>query len=144
MIEKVKYKKKLYALIIKNEYKNKKGIHFFTEDHFTQQIGYMSHNKGHIILPHRHIKRITKILVTTETILILKGLVRVDFYDNKKKYLFSKLLKSGEIIFLMHGGHGFKILKPTKMLEIKQGPFNFHRDKIKFKNIDEKKIKIRK
>ena len=84
MIEKIIHKKKLLALIVKGKYRSKKGITFFTPDDATQQFGYMNHNKNYIIKPHLHKKRKTKILYTTEVILILKGILRVDFYDFKK------------------------------------------------------------
>ena len=61
-----------------------------------------------------------------------------------KKYLFSKILKKKDIIMLVHGGHGFKVLKDIEMLEIKQGPYSLIKDKIKFENINENKIKIKK
>lgn len=144
MIEKIIYKKKLLALIVKGNYRNKKGITFFTPNESTQQFGYMKHRKKHIIKPHIHKKRLTKILYTTEVILLLKGLLRVDFYNSLKKYLFSKILKKNDIIMLVYGGHGFKILKDVEMLEIKQGPYSLIKDKIKFENIDENKIKIKK
>ena len=90
MIEKIFHKKKLYALIVRKTYKKKKGVSFFTDKDATQQFGYMNHKKNHIILPHRHNKRQSKILLTTEVIIILDGILRVDFYDTKEKYLFSK------------------------------------------------------
>ena len=92
----------------------------------------MKHSKNHMIKPHLHKKRITKILYTTEVILLLKGLLRVDFYSLLKKYLFSKIIKKNDIIMLVHGGHGFKILKDTEMFEVKQGPFDPKQDKFKF------------
>ena len=144
MMEKIFYKKKLLALIVKGKYRNKKGITFFTPKESTQQFGYMRHKKEYIIKPHLHKKRLTKILYTTEIILILKGRLRVDFYNLKKKYLFSKIIKEKDIIMLVHGGHGFKVLKNVEMIEIKQGPYILSRDKIKFENIDEKKINIKK
>ena len=144
MIEKIIYKKKLLALIVRGKYRNKKGITFFTTKESTQQFGYMKHEKKYIIKPHLHKKRLTRILYTTEVILLLKGIVRVDFYTHRKKYLFSKLLKQKDIIMLVSGGHGFKILKNAEMLEIKQGPYNLIKDKIKFENINENKIKIKK
>ena len=49
-----------------------------------------------------------------------------------------------DIIMLVHGGHGFKILKDVEMLEIKQGPYNLIKDKIKFENVDDDKIKLKK
>jgi len=144
MIEKIIYKKKLLALIVRGKYRNKKGITFFTPNNFTQQFGYIKHKKKYSIKPHLHKKRLTKIFHTTEVILLLKGILRVDFYSPVKKYLFSKILKEKDIIMLVHGGHGFKILKDVEMLEIKQGPYNLIKDKVKFDNIDDKKIKLKK
>ena len=144
MIEKIIHKKKLLALIVKGKYRNKKGITFFTPSESIQQFGYMKHKKAYIIKPHLHKKRLTKNFYTTEVILLLKGSIRVDFYTQFKKYLFSKILKEKDIIMLVHGGHGFKILKDVEMLEIKQGPYNLIRDKIKFDNIGDNKIKLKK
>ena len=104
----------------------------------------MKHKKKYVIKPHLHKKRLTKIFQTTEVILLLKGILRVDFYNNFKKYLFSKILKKKDIIMLVHGGHGFKILKDVEMLEIKQGPYNLINDKIKFENVDDDKVKLKK
>ena len=144
MIEKIIFKKRLLAIIVKGKYRNKRGITFFTPKESTQQFGYMKHKKKHVIKPHLHKKRVTKISYTTEVILILKGILRVDFYISKKKYLFSKILKEKDIIMLMHGGHGFQVLKEVEMLEIKQGPYSLIKDKIKFDEIHENKIKIKK
>ena len=143
MIEKILHKNKLFALIIRKKYRKKDGINFFTSKETTQQLGYMKHKKNHIIKPHKHNKRLTKILKTTEVILLLKGTLRVDFYDNKKKYLFSKIINEKDIIMLVHGGHGFKVLKDVEMIEVKQGPYKLSADKIKFDEVDEKKIKIK-
>ena len=144
MIEKVLYRKKLFALIVRGRFRKKSGINFFTPKEATQQFGYMKHKKNHIIKPHSHNKRLTKILRTTEVILLLKGILRVDFYDNKKKYLFSKIINAKDIIMLVHGGHGFKVLKNVEMIEVKQGPYSLSGDKTKFENINENKIKIKK
>ena len=144
MIEKIIYKKKLLALIVRGKYRNRKGVTFFTPNESTQQFGYMKHKKKHVIKPHLHKKRLTKISYTTEVILIFKGKLRVDFYNYYKKYLFSKILKEKDIIMLVHGGHGFKVLKNIEMLEIKQGPYSLTKDKIKFEEVNEKKIRIKK
>ena len=144
MIKKIIHKNKLYALIIKETYQKEKGISFFTENNANQQIGYMNHPKNYFIKPHTHQKRETKIFITSEVIILQKGKLRVDFYDTKKKYLFSIILKKNQIIMLVNGGHGFKVLESVKMLEIKQGPFVGNKDKIKFDRIDEKRIKLKK
>jgi hypothetical protein len=144
MIENVKYKKKLFAIIVRGKYRSKKGVQFFTPNNATQQFGYMKYNKGYDIKPHKHNKRFTKILSTTEVILLLKGSLRVDFYSQNEKYLFSKILNAKDIILLINGGHGFKVIKDVEMIEVKQGPYSLAKDKIKFDGINEKRIKIKK
>jgi hypothetical protein len=143
MIEKILHKKRLFALIVRKQFRKKSGINFFTSKEATQQFGFMKHKKNHIIKPHKHNKRLTRILRTTEVILLLKGTLRVDFYNDKYKYLFSKKINERDIIMLIHGGHGFKVLKNVEMIEVKQGPYSLASDKIKFKTVDEKKIKFK-
>ena len=147
MIEKIFNKKKLYALIVRNKYKNKKGINFFTDKKASQQVGFMKHKKDHIILPHKHNKRkktaIAKIDTTTEVLIILKGILRVDFYNTKEKYLFSKKIYANDLIMLSSGGHGFKVLKDVEMIEVKQGPYFISKDKVKFDKTNESQIKIK-
>ena len=104
----------------------------------------MKHKKNHIILPHLHKKRVTKISYTTEVIILLKGSLRIDFYADLKKYLFSKIINKNDIIMLVSGGHGFKVLKDVEMIEVKQGPYSLSKDKVKFERTLEKNIKIKK
>ena len=143
MIEKIIHKKKLFGLIVRSKYMSKKGVSFFTDKNATQQFGYMKHKKNYYIKPHRHNKRQSRILLTTEVIIILDGILRVDFYDHKEKYLKSKNLYKNDIIMLSDGGHGFKVVKDVKMIEVKQGPYSLSMDKVKFDKVDESKIKIK-
>jgi cupin fold WbuC family metalloprotein len=143
MLEKILHKKKLFALIVRKSFRKMNGINFFTDKKDTQQFGFIKHKKNHIIKPHQHKKRLTKISITTEVIIILKGCLRVDFYDMKKRYLFSKKIYANEIIMLVNGSHGFKVIKNVEMIEVKQGPYNITKDKIKFNEIEEKKIRLK-
>ena len=132
MIKSITYKKKCLALIIRNSYLKKDGINFFTNNKLSQQVAFMSHKKNHIIQPHLHRKRLKKIYDTTEVLIILSGSLKVDFYSDKKKYLFSNILKKNDIIILLTAGHGFKVLEKCKLIEVKQGPYNPKLDKFKF------------
>ncbi len=132
MIKNITYKKKTLALIVKNKYLKKKGINFFTNNNLSQQVAYINHKKGHVIQPHLHKRRLKKIYDTPEVLIILDGSLKVDFYSNKKKYLFSKILSKNDIIILLTSGHGFKILKNCKFIEVKQGPYDAKKDKFKF------------
>lgn len=143
MIENIKNKNDLYAIIVRSKYRKKNGINFFTPDKLNLQCGFMKHKKNYVINPHLHQKRSNKVFYTSETLIILKGKVRIDFYDTKKKYLLSKILGAFDIIILIKGGHGFKILTNCEMIEVKQGPYMFLKDKEKFHMEKIKKLKIK-
>jgi hypothetical protein len=143
MIQKIFDKKKLIALIINPKKIKRKGANFLTPNNFTQQLGVINYPKNHFIAPHTHKKYLRKVTRTSEVLIIEKGVLRTDFYNNKKKYIFSKILKRGDIIFLHESHHGFKIIKDCSIVEIKQGPYIKLIDKVLFKKVDEKKIKIK-
>ncbi len=143
-MQKIIYKKKILAIILnEKKYSKKKGIKFVTPNFFTLQLGFMNHKKNHIIKPHTHRNFLRKINKTAEVLIVKSGVLRIDFYASKTKYLFSKLLKKNNIAILIQGSHGFKVIKKCNLIEIKQGPFNPLLDKTKFKKTDEDKIRIK-
>ena len=133
-IEEVIHSGKTFAIIIYSEF-SKKGIHFFTPNHFSQQLGYMNHEKGHIISPHIHNAVTREVQYTKEVLFIKTGKVRVDFYTDNQIFIESKILVQGDIILLAFGGHGFEMLEPTEMIEVKQGPYAGECDKTRFPGI---------
>lgn len=142
MIENVIHKKKILSVIIRANYKAE-GIKFFTPNEFSQQLGYMSRPKGYVIEPHIHniVQREVKLM--KEVLLIRSGKVRVDFYDDDRNYLESRILLKGDVILLALGGHGFEMLEPTEMIEVKQGPYVGDQDKTRFQSISADKIKLK-
>ena len=132
MIKNITYKSKILAIIIKGNYLKKKGVNFFTNPKLNQQVAYMNHPKNHLIQPHTHKNSLRKIKGTTEVLIILDGILKINFFDNKKKYIFSKTVQKNDIIILLTGGHGFEIKKNCKMIEVKQGPYSKIEDKLKF------------
>jgi len=120
--------KKTYALIIRAHQK-KDGIHFFTPGEYSQQVAYMARPKNHVIPAHRHNLFPRKIFWTSEVLIIKSGKVKVTFYDQGKKPFRSVVLHPWDIIHLIQGAHGFKMLAPTEMIEVKQGPYALERDK---------------
>jgi mannose-6-phosphate isomerase-like protein (cupin superfamily) len=131
MIERVLHDNSIVAIIIRSDFK-KEGIEFFTPNEFSQQLAYMNHPKGHVIKPHIHNMIVRSVLYTLETLYIKKGSVQVDFYTDDKKYIESCIIKTGDVILLASGGHGFTMLEPTEMIEVKQGPFSGEDDKQRF------------
>lgn len=131
MIEKIFHQDVLLGLIIKHSF-NEPGIHFFTPDDFSQQLAFMKHPEGKIIFPHVHNSVTREVHFTKEVLFIRKGKIRIDFYDNDKNYLKSRILETGDVILLSEGGHGFEMLEATEMIEVKQGPYAGEADKTKF------------
>ncbi|HEY5464287.1 MAG TPA: hypothetical protein VIJ95_13585 [Hanamia sp.] len=139
MIENLIHKEKLLAVIIHANFK-KEGIEFFTPDDFSQQLAYMNRPKGYIIDPHVHNLVDRKVTLTQEVLFIKSGKVRVDFFDEDKNYLESKILEKGDVILLAAGGHGFEMLEESEMIEVKQGPYSGDKDKVRFTHSPENPI----
>ena len=133
MIETIKYKNKIYGIIIRKKIKIKSNsIKFFTPGNFSQQLGFMQRPKGYKIPPHKHKPNIRKVLYTQEVLFLKKGLVRVNFYHQSRKFYKSKILKQGDIVLLAYGGHGFDMIKDSELYEVKQGPYSKIKDKTIF------------
>jgi mannose-6-phosphate isomerase-like protein (cupin superfamily) len=131
MIQKITHNNQLLALIVFHKF-NEEGIHFFTEDDLSQQLAFMKHPKGKTIQPHVHNPVKREVHYTQEVLFIKKGKLQVDFYSDKQEYLESRILVAGDVILLIQGGHGFKVLEDLEMFEVKQGPYTGESDKTRF------------
>jgi hypothetical protein len=118
------------------------GIEFFTPDIFSQQLAYMNRPAGYVIPPHVHNPVKRDVIWTQEVLFIKTGKVRVDFYTDGKHYLESRILFTGDIILLAAGGHGFEMLEPSEMIEVKQGPYCGDQDKTRFDPLPSERIKL--
>ncbi|MGZ4892134.1 MAG: cupin domain-containing protein [Halobacteriota archaeon] len=127
---------KLVALIIGSRFE-KDGIEFFTPSDFSQQLAYMRRHKGEVIAPHVHNRVDREIYRTQEVLFIRNGKVRVDLYSETQTFLTSVVLETGDVILLASGGHGFTMLAPTEMIEVKQGPYLGDQDKRRFNAFDD-------
>jgi len=142
MLEEIKLQDKILAVIIRANFK-KEGIAFFTPDDFSQQLGYMNRPTDYVIPPHVHNVVERKVDLTQEVLLVKSGKVRVDFYDDNKIYLESRIITQGDVILLAHGGHGFKMLEPSEMIEVKQGPYCGELDKVRFDAVDDSHVIVK-
>ena len=142
MIEKIIHCEKLISVIIRANYKSD-GINFFTPDDFSQQIAYMNRPKDFVIEPHVHNPVQRDIHFTQEVLFIRSGKVRVDYYDDDKNYLDSRVLNEGDVVLLAYGGHGFEMIEDSQIIEVKQGPYAGEMDKVKFKPVDKKNLEIK-
>jgi mannose-6-phosphate isomerase-like protein (cupin superfamily) len=138
-VEHIAFDGELLALILRSQF-FKEGIEFFTPNTFSQQLGYMNRPKDYVIPAHRHTLQPRKVDYTNEVLFVKSGRVRVDFYRSDNKYVSSRILEPGDVILLVSGGHGFRMLEPTEMIEVKQGPYAGDEDKTQICMADEREI----
>ncbi len=141
MMHQVIHENKLLAIIVSRNF-SESGVHFFTPDHFSQQLAYMRHPGGKVIHAHCHNIVPREVHYTQEVLFLKKGRMRVDFYDGEQNYLESHVLEGGDVILLASGGHGFEILEETEMIEVKQGPYAGDRDKTLFRGVSGDQARI--
>jgi len=131
MIEHVKHNEIELAIIIRASF-NKDGIEFVTPGEYSQQLAYMNRPEGYRIQPHVHNPVERKLNDTMEVLFIKSGRVQIDFYDNDKNHLEDRVVSAGDTILLASGGHGFRMLEASEMIEVKQGPYAGENDKTRF------------
>jgi hypothetical protein len=134
--EEIKHNDKLIAIILQANYTSDKTT-FFSSPDFSQQLGYIVYKKNGVIKAHFHKEVHRRIILTQEVLFIKKGKLEADFYTTNKEYITSRVLSAGDIIFLCSGGHGFRMVEDTEMVEVKQGPYSGkENDKEIFKGIE--------
>ena len=120
--EKIVKNGKVYAIIIRSDTKID-GVEFFTPEQYPFQLGLHLREAGIDIRPHIHKSIKRNIELSQEMLYIIYGKIEVDFFDEEKNKIATKVLRSGDAMLLVRGGHGFKVLEKTKMIEVKQGPY---------------------
>ncbi len=137
----VRHGDRTLAILLRAGYR-RDGIQFFTPDAFSQQLAYMNRPQGYVIPPHVHNPVAREVQFTKEVLFIKSGRVRVDFYDDDRVYLESRILVQGDVLLLAYGGHGFEMLEPTEMIEVKQGPYAGEADKTRFEPVDALRLRV--
>lgn len=129
------------AIIVRGSI-DKPGISFFTPGDFSQQLAYMQHPAEKTIVAHVHKPVHRALTKTLEVLMLRKGRLRVDLYNEASVYIVSHILSAGDIILLVAGGHGFKTLDAVEMFEVKQGPYAGDDDKVRIPGVDSSDIRI--
>jgi hypothetical protein len=105
---------------------------FLTPPEFTHQLGFVVYPAGGAVKPHLHRSMERKIKGTSEVLLIKKGRCEIDIYNNRKELVATRELREGDIVLLVDGGHGFRMLEDTVFVEVKQGPYTGVEEKERF------------
>ena len=96
---------------------------FVTEPNATLQVGFVVYPEGGAVARHSHTQITRTIIGMSEVLLVRSGRCIVDVYDDARSLVGSSELEAGDVLLLMAGGHGFRMLEDTVLLEVKQGPY---------------------
>jgi hypothetical protein len=100
------------------------GLKFFSPPDDYQQAGTWGYNQGKQLLAHTHNEVCREVLWTQEVLYIRRGKVLAEIFDLDDLKVAELVACSGDILILLRGGHGYKILEDgTQVLEIKNGPY---------------------
>jgi hypothetical protein len=119
------------AYIIRGEYSPEKTT-FLTPPEFKQQVGFVVYPAGGEISRHVHRPIERNLTGTSEVLILRQGSCIMDVYNNDKSLVASRELFAGDIMLMVDGGHGFRMLEDTVFLEVKQGPYTGIDEKERF------------
>ena len=130
-IDIIKRDNKVLAYVISKEW-NPQKTNFITPPDKNLQLGMIVYKKGEKIVPHKHLPIERCVKGTPECIFVKKGKCYVDLYDSDQTLFETKILCQGDVILLLDGSHGFRMIEDTILLEVKQGPYAGDNDKERF------------
>ena len=90
------------------------------------QIASLSLTNEQTFKPHKHIWKHTKNkkVIAQESWIVIKGEIKVDYYDLDNQFLKSFFLKEGDCTITLFGGHNYTSLSEnTLVYEVKTGPY---------------------
>ena len=105
---------------------------FITPPEFKQQVGFVVYPTGGVIARHIHLALERHLVGTCEVLVLLKGHCLIDVYNDGKELVATRELMKGDIMLMVGGGHGFRMLEDTVFLEVKQGPYLVTEEKERF------------
>lgn len=122
MVEKIKDSDNLLALVIRNS-ENFKKTEFFTAPDSPLQLGALKYEKGDVVKPHVHKAEDININRKQEVLYVKKGSAEVSFFGTSGGKVNSSIIREGDIVMFVDGGHGIEIKEDSEIIEIKQGPY---------------------
>jgi hypothetical protein len=105
---------------------------FLTPDDCNLQVGHVVYPAGGEIARHIHLPIERHLVGSAEVLIMQRGRCEVDVYAEDKRLVTTCELRVGDVLIAVGGGHGFRVLEDTVLLEIKQGPYPGGAEKARF------------
>jgi hypothetical protein len=96
---------------------------FVTHSEAAFQAGFVVYPAEGAVAPHIHVPVVREVVGTSELLVVRSGRCIVDLYDDERRLVASRELALGDAVLSLGGGHGFRMLEDTVLLELKQGPY---------------------
>ena len=122
LIEHIKAGEETLAIIIRNSFEPSR-TEFLTPPEYKQQVGYVVYPKGGVVARHTHRAIPRSMVGTSEVLVVRRGKCEADFFDDDRRLVATRELEAGDVMLMVGGGHGFRMLEDTVFLELKQGPY---------------------
>ncbi len=130
-IDKIIFENAPLAFIIRSAF-SPDTTTFLTPPHFKQQVGYVVYPAGGEIARHVHLPLERHLVGTSEVLVVKKGHCFIDIYNDNRELVATRELFTGDVMLMVGGGHGFRMIEETVFLEIKQGPYTGIDEKERF------------
>jgi len=130
-VERIVAKDLVLAYIIRRELEPEQTT-FITPTTLSFQAGFIVYPANSEIARHVHKPIHRELNGTSEVLLVKKGRCEVDFFTQDKELVATRELRTGDVLLLVAGGHGFRIIEDTILLEVKQGPYTGLDEKERF------------
>jgi mannose-6-phosphate isomerase-like protein (cupin superfamily) len=105
---------------------------FLTPPDFRQQVGFVVYPAGGEIQRHVHRPIARHLVGTSEVLVVRRGRCEIDIYNDARELVATRELRVGDVMLMVGGGHGFRMLEDTVFLEVKQGPYTGEDEKERF------------
>ena len=99
------------------------GLDFLTNDESFIQVGTWKYEKGKILDAHYHNTFERKSFITQEVVLVLEGSIICNLYTKDGNFIATEEINQNQLIIQYQGIHEYEIMKDSKILEIKNGPY---------------------
>lgn len=121
-VETVSWKGQRLAFIIRSSYLPS-HTDFPTPPDLNQQVGFVVYPAGGEIKRHVHRPIERRIVGTSEVLIVKEGSCEIDIYNDDRQLVATRELNVGDVMLMISGGHGFRMLEDTVLIEVKQGPY---------------------
>jgi hypothetical protein len=105
---------------------------FYTPNDYNLQVGNIVYPAGSAIPRHSHRPVTRTVSGTSEVLVVQRGRMLIDLYDGNKNLVTTREMSVGDVVALVSGGHGFRLIEDTVLLEVKQGPYSGVQEKDRF------------